>query len=611
MTPARPRRAALLVAGAAALGAFLAVRPAAASGGSGRSPRDAKPATRLDPPTAASASREPLLVPGESAVLSSGRDLVLEVKIAPRDTYASLGQKYLVDLRSLDAVRSLNGEKLPAPGGRVAIPYETLNDDYKIRVFSYLFPADGPRGGAWVHRVGAGRLRTPDESLWRLALWLTGRGENFPALADTNGMPDLTPRHGQEIVVPGSLLLPPFARLTASSAAAVGAFLAVRPAAASGGSGRSPRDAKPATRLDPPRAASAPREPLLVPGESAVLSSGRDLVLEVKIAPRDTYASLGQKYLVDLRSLDAVRSLNGEKLPAPGGRVAIPYETLNDDYKIRVFSYLFPADGPRGGAWVHRVGAGRLRTPDESLWRLALWLTGRGENFPALADTNGMPDLTPRHGQEIVVPGSLLLPPFARLTASSAAAVAQQPVTSGGSAGANDGAGDGDEDDFTEAPPDSEPAEAGPTVPLPPAEAPMAEGADQLTYGSDKEGRFASYHLKRGEALYSAVVVRYTGQVDAQDVNDLARRIAARSGIRDVTGIPVGFKVKIPLDELLPEYLPRDDPRRQTWERSQAEVARYTNRARSQNLQGVAVILDAGHGGRDQGAAHNGIWEHD
>ena len=401
------------------------------------------------------------------------------------------------------------------------------------------------------------------------------------------------------------------AALLVAGAAALGAFLAARPAAASGGSGRSPRDAKPATRLDPPTAASAPREPLLVPGESAVLSSGRDLVLEVKIAPRDTYASLGQKYLVDLRSLDAVRSLNGEKLPAPGGRVAIPYETLNDDYKIRVFSYLFPADGPRGGAWVHRVGAGRLRTPDESLWRLALWLTGRGENFPALADTNGMPDLTPRHGQEIVFPGSLLLPPFARLTASSAAAVAQQPVTSGASAGANDGAGDGDEDDFTEAPPDSEPAEAGPTVPLPPAEAPMAEGADQLTYGSDKEGRFASYHLKRGEALYSAVVVRYTGQVDAQDVNDLARRIAARSGIRDVTGIPVGFKVKIPLDELLPEYLPRDDPRRQTWERSQAEVARYTNRARSQNLQGVAVILDAGHGGRDQGAAHNGIWEHD
>jgi len=392
-------------------------------------------------------------------------------------------------------------------------------------------------------------------------------------------------------------------------AAVVGSHLAARPAAASGASGRSPRDPKPATRVDRPASAAASAELRLGPGESAVLRSGRDLVLEVRIGPRDTYASLGQKYLVDLRSLDAVRSLNGDRLPAPGGRVAFPYESLNDDYKVRVFSSLFPADGPRGGAWVHRVGAGRLRAPEENLWRLALWLTGRGENFSALADTNGMPDLTPRHGQEIVVPVSLLLPPFARLAGANAATA--QPLSPGPSAGATEGRGDEDEDDFTEAPPDSEPAEAGPSVPLPPAEAPMAEGADQLTYGSDGEGRFASYHLKRGEALYSAVVVRYTGQVDAQDVNDLARRIAARSGIRDVTGIPVGFKVKIPLDELLPEYLPREDPRRQAWERSQAEVARYTNRARSQNLQGVAVILDAGHGGRDQGAAHNGIWEHD
>src|SRR5207245_9613615 len=35
------------------------------------------------------------------------------------------------------------------------------------------------------------------------------------------------------------------------------------------------------------------------------------------------------------------------------------------------------------------------------------------------------------------------------------------------------------------------------------------------------------------------------------------------------------------------------------------------NQARSRNLRGVAVILDAGHGGRDEGAAHNGLWEHD
>jgi len=168
---------------------------------------------------------------------------------------------------------------------------------------------------------------------------------------------------------------------------------------------------------------------------------------------------------------------------------------------------------------------------------------------------------------------------------------------------------DQESDEFTEAPPAPEQGERPPGVPL--TAVVPAEGAELLTYGRDADGRFAVYRLRRGEALYSAVVVRYTGRIDAADVNELARVIAKRSRIRDVTDISVGFRIRIPLELLLPEYLPREDPGRQAWERSQAEVARYTNEARSRNLQGVAVILDAGHGGRDGGAAHNGIWEHD
>jgi N-acetylmuramoyl-L-alanine amidase len=168
------------------------------------------------------------------------------------------------------------------------------------------------------------------------------------------------------------------------------------------------------------------------------------------------------------------------------------------------------------------------------------------------------------------------------------------------------------EDDFTEAPAAAEDEEE-PSIgaPGPFAPPPVAEGADDLKYGGDSGGRYALYRLKKGEALYSAVVVRFTGRVDVQDVNDLAGQIARRSGIDDVTNIAIGYKVKIPLDSLLPEYLPRDDSRRQAWERKQAQVARYTNAARSRDLEGVAVILDAGHGGRDIGASHNGVWEHD
>ncbi len=377
--------------------------------------------------------------------------------------------------------------------------------------------------------------------------------------------------------------------------------------AGAAGSGRRADDPKPARRIDPVPSPAAPGG--LGPGERVELLDGRDLLLAVRVGPLDTYASLGQTYLTQLRDLAAVKDLNGASLPAPGATVLIPYAALNDDYKVKVVRDLFPRDGPRDGDWVHRAGSGRLAAAEESLWQLALWLTGRGENFEALADRNGLPGLSPRRGQEVVIPGEILLAPFARLAGRAIAGTPPSPGPPSIAAEAADGSQE-TEDDFTEAPGDTEP-EPGPPYPGAPAEVPMAEGADQLTYGADVDGRYAAYRLKKGEALYSAVVVRYTGRVDAQDVNELALKIARRSGIADVTDISIGFRIKIPLDDLLPEYLPRDDPRRQAWERSQAGVARYTNRVRSLNLKGIAVILDAGHGGRDRGAAHNGVWEHD
>ena len=75
-----------------------------------------------------------------------------------------------------------------------------------------------------------------------------------------------------------------------------------------------------------------------------------------------------------------------------------------------------------------------------------------------------------------------------------------------------------------------------------------------------RRAAYAMYRLRKGEALYSAVVVRFTGRLDAADVNDLALKIAQRSGIADVHAIPVGFPVKIPVEFLSEEFLPKDDP---------------------------------------------------
>lgn len=154
-----------------------------------------------------------------------------------------------------------------------------------------------------------------------------------------------------------------------------------------------------------------------------------------------------------------------------------------------------------------------------------------------------------------------------------------------------------------------------PPSPAPPHPPPAAEtGGDSeevpaLEYGKDEKGTYALYRLRQGEALYSAVAVRFTGRVAAAEVNEEAFKIALRSGIEDVTTIPTGFGVKIPLDDLLPEYLPKDDRRFKAWSQRKKAAAKFTNTYKSTALEGVVVILDAGHGGLDRGAMQNGVWE--
>jgi N-acetylmuramoyl-L-alanine amidase len=151
------------------------------------------------------------------------------------------------------------------------------------------------------------------------------------------------------------------------------------------------------------------------------------------------------------------------------------------------------------------------------------------------------------------------------------------------------------------------------SVPATPAPFPSrtAGPSAPLDYGSDELGEYAIYRLRRGEALYSAVVVRFTGQLLAKQVNETAMEIARRSEIEDVTDIPVGYPVRIPLDLLLPEYLPAENPRRQAWAEEQRELGRFLEIVHATDLSGVQVILDAGHGGNDTGALVGGLWESD
>ncbi len=246
-------------------------------------------------------------------------------------------------------------------------------------------------------------------------------------------------------------------------------------------------------------------------------------------------------------------SRDGPRLLRRDTYFRVPYGRLSASYRKIAMEALFPGDGADAAGWSHRVTAPAGRP--ESLWRIAEWFAGDGRRYREIRETGRIASLETEKGQVVRIPTELLLPVF------RAAAAASTP----------------------------------PEVPL--------------EFGSDEKGRYAVYHLQRGEALYSAVVVRFTGRVHAEDVNDKAVEIAARNAIADVRAIPVGYPVKIPLDDLAPEFRPRDDPQRIEEESARLETAQFVNRVRATDLSGVTFVLDAGHGGLDTGAIVEGIEE--
>jgi N-acetylmuramoyl-L-alanine amidase len=391
-------------------------------------------------------------------------------------------------------------------------------------------------------------------------------------------------------------------------------------------------------------------------GLRATLSESRSLYLEAQPLRGEGVYSFARRLCA--APADAARAISAENGGArelqSGRRYRIPYALLKPELKTKVVRALFRDDRAEATGWRHAIGP-RGAASGESLWQIAQWFTGQGENFAVLREVNSLKDSEPRTGDRLLVPAEVLLPEFRALlpkslppaSAVASKPVAQAPVRVAGApsplapppaaavaASAPPPAPDiaTDEDGFeTEdvvAPPAAAPAEvraadeaapagavarSAPPAVLPPA-LPDASPADSpeafgLRYGKDGKGDFAIYALRPGEALYSSVVVRFTGSIHAEDVNALAKEIAGRNGIADVTGIPIGFPVKIPLDVLLPEFLPAGHPRRVEYEASVTASARFRNQVTAVDLEGITVILDAGHGGRDVGATMSGVWE--
>lgn len=360
-----------------------------------------------------------------------------------------------------------------------------------------------------------------------------------------------------------------------------------------------------------------------------------DQQIEVRARPKtgDSWSRIALRLTGDGLKWKSLRDLNGmsDRLMADRD-IIVPFAMLSPRMKRRSIEALFPNDQPVSNGWIHGVALPGA-VEGETLWKIAEWFTGRGENYTSIRAANARQPLSTHAGDQIFIPMSLLDPAFrggarvAAITTQRAGTVMKSPdaagysstdsqsgdtsITWSSAAGArkSEGVAVLAEDDPVESN-DASPVSLAASSSTA-AEITVPSGPVSLDFDLKAREPFAIYRLQKGEALYSSVAIRFTGRVYARDVYEVVDRIVAFNGIEDVSRLPVGFPVRIPLALLTAENRPMGDPLRREADQTRREMAKIERPARTRNLKGVQIILDAGHGGRDVGTSHGDIWESD
>ncbi|MCC6697367.1 MAG: N-acetylmuramoyl-L-alanine amidase [Candidatus Hydrogenedentes bacterium] len=289
---------------------------------------------------------------------------------------------------------------------------------------------------------------------------------------------------------------------------------------------------------------------------TASFRNGRLLVLECSPPGGDAAESFLKRYL----SADA-----DWKTYAGKGAVAIGFNTLSPAVQRRVLLAIFKEDFVDEQGWHHTVlYTGR---DQETLWSLSEWLTGKGTNHDAIAQLNKLPAGNLQEAQAILFPRELLLEVMREPTVTPLAKDLQEAA--------------------------EEPEE--------PEEVDLSKAAEELAYTRRGANRYAVYKLKRGEALYTAVVVRFTDYRENADILAACDTVQEESGIKDVHDMKPGTPIFIPVDMLSDRFKPEGTRERAAYEASIEEANRLRGQVTSKDLEGVVVILDPGHGGKDDG----------
>lgn len=323
------------------------------------------------------------------------------------------------------------------------------------------------------------------------------------------------------------------------------------------------------------------RQASLAPNLTARLESDAEINLFYQPGNGDSWTRLALRMTGDAAHWRELARINGQgENLLRGRRVRIPLAMARESLQLQALRALFPDDRQSSKGWRHKVVAGNAHE-GESLWSIAEWFTGDGANYARIREANRGQSLSTRRGETILIPNALLAPAF-RSTAADPQIAEDDPETQ----------------------------QSDPTVKVAAEIRARPDAEIQLDYARGSDRPYAIYRLQQGEALYSSVGIRFTGRVYAKDVNEVVDQIVAFNGIKDVSKIPVNYPVRIPMELLTAEWRPSDDPKRLARERTQRESAKLASRVKgSASLEGVHVILDAGHGGRDVGTDHDGVWE--
>lgn len=304
-------------------------------------------------------------------------------------------------------------------------------------------------------------------------------------------------------------------------------------------------------------------------GAVAAIMDGRVIVLEVSPPAAGAAEAYLAKFLADPAAAKAYKSLK---------TAGIPYSKLSGATQRRVLEALFSKDFVDEDGWWHTV---TYRGPKgvETLFGISEWLTGRGTNYKEILalDQNAGIEERLKLGDRILVPRAILSEAMKTVSPGRGKPRATRPTsTTKGEA----------------------PEEEAPLL----EEISLADGLEDLKYGEDARGRYAEYRMKRGETLYSDVVVRYTDLSEHSDIQEACNEVMKRSGIKDASAIKEGQRIRVPLDMLADAYQPSGSAQRASYEAVREEAKKLKSSDGSKGLKGVLIVLDPGHGGRDKGA---------